>query len=208
MKIKSFAVIAVIAVATMPFTAHAQESRVRSVVQPGQVNLPAMLDIPTYGIEAEFAVPGTAVSLGGLYLQRFAYDNVAGLPGPRYHWDGPVARTVWGRYRFAGKDGWSVLAGGGIYPAIFDAVVDNGSSGSSTDASPDRLGVVVGVGYRASLGPVCLQVSPNVVLSNRLDHALSYGASGLAWLELGVRMGPVELSVDPLPRVLRASWVF
>lgn len=167
-----------------------------------------MLEIPVYGIEAEFVVPGTAVSLGGLYLQRFSYDDVPGLPRPRYHWDAPVARTLWGRFSFSGKDGWSVLAGGGIYPAIFDVVTGESSPNTNSGVNQERLGLVLGVGYRACLGPVWLQVAPNMVLSNRLDHALAYGSSGLSWLEIGVRAGSAELSIDPPSRVFRASWVF
>lgn len=196
----------ILATLAAPAGAAPAESRVRLMAQPSYWSND-LVTLPVLGLEAEVGVPDTAWTVGGVYTRYFSRykvgDDVVTL------WDDPPSiKTLFGRYSSSSSLSW--LVGLGAFRR---------ESVTAPTWQWNGAGLVLGVSYRPSWGPLWLQIAPNVVVSDFMWS--SYGTStqrfwsltgmwsGLSWLEVGVRPLPnVDLAFDPLTRTLRTSWIF
>jgi len=207
---------AILILTALPAAAQVPESRLRLVAQPGYWE-PNIITFPTLGMEAEIHLPGTAWSVGGVYTGYFSrYKAIAPeIDGFVTRWEDPRSQTLFARYSSSATLSW--LMGIGSFGSGSGAAADIVSAPSSWQFQGP--GLVLGLTYRPSLGPVWLQLSPNFVFAevwannvpdpDRIKSIFGYSRSGLSWLEVGLRLHPnIDLSLDPLTRTIRSSIVF
>lgn len=180
-----------------PPAALADTGYVHAVQVPLYMNQPFRLEAGWTGIEGEMRLAGQPWSVGFQALNGYSYFEpraAVGIPSFQW-WDTPVG-IGWLRYSPAQLDGLSGVVGAGLLyrpGEVVPATVNGGSAGPTFGQHPP--GLLVGVSYRAQLGPLWLKLSPNLALA--LDGGLVPLLS-LPWVELGLRLWGVDVGFAPL----------
>lgn len=183
-----------------------RESHFQLMAQPISLLPNATLySFSAIGLQGELNIGDSPWGVGVLHHRGFSYANIPGLPAHQVSLDRPHHQAIWGRYslHLSETSSLGLMVGWNQSYELKPSV--QSSNGSN---SPEVHGVLAAMSYRHYLDRFWVQVTPQYVFPLTQADWINFGRSGLSWLEIGVRLGHVDLSVRPVSRAFQASIVF